>query len=207
ALFLTLRYWRVGRSTSISAALLVLTIPGLVHAARIATNDAPAALCGVAAVFVLGRAMLHGRTGWVLPAVLCALASATKTLNGIPLIAAGMVLGVMGLVRWRRENWRAAAPLVRIGLGIGGAAAVVYLAWDRVQALLKLPGIVPRARKIPTSPDYTGSPIDTWLSEALNGFALPRSYYLHPGMNSLTLKAWVAAIGLLVAASSFLLVL
>lgn len=136
----------------------------------------------------------------------CLLASATKTLNGVPLIAVGLVLGVCGLVRWRRRGRAEGLPLVRVGLGIGIAAGVVFVAWDLIQRVRALPGPVPYPRKIPQTPVYTGSPVDSWLSEVFNGFGLTRSYYLHPGTTSVTLEGWVRALTILVTASSLLLV-
>ena len=202
-LYLTLRYWRVQWRYALLAGLALPVIPSVLHASSTVTNDAAAAVCGVAAVYVLGRTMVHERTGWLVPTVLTLLAASTKTVNSLGLLVIAGILVLAGSVRWRRSGRPAGLPLLRTGALMIAAAATVELVWGRISASRTIPDWQNPIGGVHTS-EFTGLPFDEWLPTLVSGFPLGSFYYLDPAVESASIVAWVTVSSLLLTVSSFL---
>lgn len=203
-LFHLLVSWGVRRGVAVCAGIGLACVPFIIHAARIGTNDAPAALCGVAAAFVLGRIVLRRNDGWILPAVLTAAASATKTLNGLPLIAVGMVLGVIGIRNYFGGDRRRGLAWLKIGAAIGVAAAAVYVIWLEIQNARGVPGYVSPIRLPDPKSQFAGLPFDEWFRYEFDGFDLAGEYFLHPFFHSLILAGWIVLFATVLSAACFI---
>lgn len=202
-LFHLLVSWRVRRGVAVCAGIGLACIPFIIHVARIGTNDAPAALCGVAAAFVLGRIVLRRNDGWILPAVLTAAASATKTLNGLPLIAVGTVLGVIGIRNYFGGDRRRGLAWLKIGAAIGVAAAAVYVVWLEIQNARGVAGYVSPIRSPDPKTQFAGLPFDEWFRYEFDGFDLAGEYFLHPFFYSLILAGWIVLFATVLSAACF----
>ena len=201
-LYATLRYWRVHSSYALLAALSLPLLPMVLHASSTVNNDAPAALSGVAAVFVLGRVLVHRRTGWIIPVVLTLLAASTKILNAMGLLVVAGLLVALALMRWRRGGFTDAAPYLRIGILMIVAVGFVYVVWGQVSSYHTVPNWVnPNAGR--NTDLVVGSPIDNWLHSMVSGFRLGASPYLDPKVTSTLLFGWVVASSLVLNSSSF----
>ena len=202
-LYLALRRFEVDWPFAAAAAVLVPLCPGVLAASSTMTNDAPAALAGASALYLLARLMTQERTGWVAPAVVTALATATKVLNGMPMLAVAGIAAVIAVARWRRgtspEAYRAAACCLAILVAFGA----VYLGWAMFQA-----GRGPSDWVNPNLADglpLTGSPSGDMLSNLFGGFQhLATNYWLQPDINGETVSIWATALGVLFAAAPLL---
>jgi len=201
-LYLTLRYWRVPWVFALLGGLALPLIPTVLHASSTVTNDAPSALFGVAAVFVLGRVLIYEKTGWVLPTVIALLAAATKILNAVGLLVVAGLLVLLALIHWRKRGFRVVWPWLRIGLGMIIAVGVVYVVWDRISSHRTVPGwINPIANVNQTS--ISGLPFGEWLPSLVSGFRLGSNYYLDPLVNSNYVTAWGVVATLLMGSACF----
>jgi hypothetical protein len=202
ALYGTLRYWRVDWRVAFGAGGVLAILPTILHASTTVTNDAPSALFGVAAVFVLGRVLIYRNYGWILPAVITLLAVSTKILNGIGLLVVAGVLLLLALIRWRRSGFRGVAPLLRVSLAMILAAGVFYVIWSKISSGRQIPDWKNPILGVNTA-KLDGLPFDEWLPTLFNGFRLGTNFYLDPYVNSAYLISWVTAAGMLFAVCSF----
>jgi hypothetical protein len=191
-LYLVLRYWRAPVLVSAAAGLALATVPWMIFAGRTATNDAPAAVCGAAALYVLGRVLIYHRYGWILPATIAAAATATKVMNAAGLIAVAIVMGVAGIVGWIRRGKPHGWPLVKVALAVAISIVAVYLVWDAIQHFRAVPGY--RTLRPPaTKSMFTGFPLAEWFKVEFNGFSLTRGYIFVPNVDGPYLTGWAGA--------------
>jgi hypothetical protein len=147
------------------------------HAASIVTNDAPAALSGVLALWVLTRIALHERLGWVLPTLLTLAVAATKLMTAIAMLAVAVVVAALavGLLRGgrRRDGWR----LVGTAAGMVGAVGAAFVAWRLFQGGRGDPEYVSPIGGISTAP-IEGAPFDEWAPTLFSAFGIVDDFYL-----------------------------
>lgn len=202
AMFLVARSWRTSRLIAALAAGSLLAVPAFGHASSIVTNDAPAALAGVAALWVLTRVVLQNRLGWVLPAVLMFLIAATKTVNVLGMLS---VLGVIGLLALqsffrgdRVRGWR----LLRIPLAGALAVIVALVAWELVQSGRGVPGW-----QSPISGQNTrevvGLPFDEWAPTIVGAFGLTTHFWLQPAIAGIAVTTVARILGTVFTAAPF----
>ncbi|MGB6059967.1 MAG: hypothetical protein WBF71_17050 [Microthrixaceae bacterium] len=201
-LYLTLRFWRLRVRYSLAAAFILPLIPGVLHASSTVTNDAPAALCGVAALFILGRVVLHRNTGYILPAVLAGAAASTKIMNSLAPLIVAAVFGLVALVLWKRSGWKSSLPVIRVAGAMVLAIVVVYGGWGAVQSSRTPPGYSSPIEGI-SSRDIAGLPFDEWSQAAMSGTSLVNDFYLDPAVSSRYIGAWGAVLNLLLAVAPF----
>lgn len=201
-MYLTLRYWRVPWEYALVSAAALPTIPPILHASSTVTNDAPAALAGVAALFVLGRVVVHRQFGWILPALVAAGVTLTKTINAIPILAVGAVVVFIAAVQYRREGPRPARPLVAVGASLILTPLVVHLTWFGSQLSRQPSDWVSPVTGQNTTP-VDGLPFDEWVPTLFGGLQMGRNYYLDPSVRSPYLAAWASVATLLLAAACF----
>ena len=137
AMYAVLRHWRLAPGLSAAGAALIMAVPTIVHASSTVTNDAPAALLGVAALWVLTRVFRDGRTGWfawVLPTVIALLASGIKLMSSVAILTAVGVIALSALPHLRDRQWGEAVRRLLVAvvpvLAIGASA----LGWAAFQA-------------------------------------------------------------------------
>jgi len=200
AMYLTLRYWRVGWLWALGGTLLLPLIPSVLHASSIVTNDAPALLSGVAAFFLLGRWVIYRNDGWVLPLVVTVAVAATKGISATGLLAVALMFFIIGIARWRSRNAKAGAPLIRNSVLMGLAAIMLQMGWAAIQQRRELPNYQSPVGGINTL-KVVGSPFDEWVSTVLDGARLGSSYYLDPAVDSPYLAGWVLLITSIIAAT------
>lgn len=201
-LYLTMRYWRSRIRYAVGAALLLPLVPAVLHASSVVTNDAPAALCGVAALFVLGRVVTHHNEGWILPAALAAGAASTKVLNSLGLLVVAAIFLLVAVPRIRKHGWKPAIPLLRVALAMVAVVAVIHVGWGFVQDSRAAPGYVSPIEGISSRPIH-GLPFDEWLPTIVGGTSLANNYYLDPEVSSSYLAAWATVLNLLLAVGPF----
>ncbi len=203
AMYMTLRYWRVGSLWALGGTLLLPLIPTVLHASSIVTNDAPALLSGVAAFFLLGRWVIYRNDGWVLPLVITVAVAATKGISTTGLLAAALMFFIIGIARWRSRNAKAGAPLIRNSVLMGLAAIMVQMGWAAIQERRELANYLSPVGGINTL-KVVGSPFDEWVSTVLDGARLGSSYYLDPAVNSPYLVGWVLLITSIISATGLI---
>jgi hypothetical protein len=199
ALYVTLRYWRVEWQFALLGSLTLPLIPPVLHASSAVSNDAPAALSGVAAAFVLGRVLIYRRTGWGVPALLALLAASTKTLNAVGLLVVAGLLILLALCHWRRYGWRAVLPWLRTGLMMFVAVGVTYVTWNQISSRT---GWVNPITHVNQS-SFSGGPFDEWLPSLVSGFRLGSPYSMDPAVDSTFLLSWALVATLLMSAAPF----
>jgi hypothetical protein len=199
-LYLALRRFRVTWPAAVTAALLLPLCPGVLAASSTMTSDAPAALCGAAALFVLARITVERRMGWLLPAVVAALATATKVLNGMPMLAVACVTVFLAVSAWRRGDRRGALRAAAVSAGIVGAFGAVYLGWTMYQSGRGQVGWVNpnTGNGIP----LTGSAAGDLLSNLFGTFQhLTTNYWLASEINGETVTIWATLLSTLLGAA------
>ncbi len=202
-LYLTMRYWRCRVRYATAAALLISLVPAVLHASSVVTNDAPAALSGVAALFVLGRVMVHRNEGWILPLALAAAAASTKVLNSLGLLVVAAVFLLVAVHRVRRNGWKPTVPLLRIVFGMVVAVMVIHLGWGFVQDARAVADYTSPIEGISNRPIH-GLPFDEWLPTIVGGTSLANNYYLDPEVSSSYLTAWATVLNLLLGVGPFM---
>jgi hypothetical protein len=202
-LYLAVRRFGVRWPYAAAAAVLLPLCPGLLQAASTITNDAPAALCGAVALYLLAGVLTTGRIGWIAPTVATLLATATKVLNGLPMLLLAGVLVVMAIAQRRRGEAKSAARLLTAVAGIIVAFLVVYEGWSIYQSGRGVAHWVSPIRGL-SGRDYQGSPVDEILSTSFQGFQLISGYFLQPQLNGETVTLWSRLLDTLVAASPLL---
>jgi hypothetical protein len=202
-LYLAVRRFNIAWPYAAAAAALLPLCPGVLEASSTVTNDAAAALCGAAALFVLARIVVQERLGWVLPTVVAFLSTATKVINGVPILVVAGVTLVIALVRWRRGDRRGARGAAGVCLGILVAFCVVYFGWQAFQAGRGVADWVNPVAGVDDKP-LTRAALRDLLGTSLSGFqGLVSSYYLQPQINGRTIADWATALNWLVVTAPF----
>lgn len=202
-LYLALRRFRVRWQIAAAAGVLLPLCPGVLAASSTMTSDAPAALAGAAALFVLARITVEHRTGWVLPAVVAVLSTATKVLSGMPMLAVAGVAAFMAVAAWRRADRRGAYRLAGVSGAILVGFGLVYFVWARFQAGRGMVDWVNPNKN--NSLPLTGSKAGDLLSNLFGMFQhLTNNYYLAPPINGESLSIWATLLGVVLAAAPLL---
>jgi len=202
-LYLALRRFRVAWPYAAAAVVLLPLCPGVLASTSTINSDAAAAVSGAAALFVLARITVQRNLGWVLPAVVAALTTGTKILNGMPVLAVACVTGFMALAAVGRGDRARALRTVVPGAAIAAAFGVVYFGWSRFQA--------GRGRADWVNPNkgngqpLTGSTAGDLLSNLFGTFQhLTTNYWLAPQINGESLTIWATFLGVVLGAAPLL---
>ncbi|HEV2348196.1 MAG TPA: hypothetical protein VGS97_29190 [Actinocrinis sp.] len=199
-LYLGLRRFRVGWQTAATAAALLPLCPGVLAATSTVTSDAPAALCGAVGVWLLARIIVDRDLGWGLPVIATVLATGTKILNGMPMIAVGCVAGVLAITAFRRGDRPGALRAARLSLAVGLSFLAVYIGWEIFQNGRGDPGWV--NPNLPNGQPLNGSPVGDLLSNLFGVFQhLTTSYWLAPQINGETVSIWATLLTVVLAAA------
>jgi len=205
-LYLALRRLRVAWPIAAAAAGLLPLCPGVLAAASTMTSDAPAVLAGAAALYMLARITVQHRMGWVLPAVVTVLATGTKVLNGMPMLAVACVAAALANTAWRRGDRSDARRAALVCLAIPASFAAVFLGWGAYQS--------GRGQADWVNPNLGdglplhGSALGDLLSNLFGTFQnLTTNYWLAPQINGETVTIWATLLGVLLGAAPLLVML
>lgn len=195
-----LREFRVGWRYAALGALLLPLCPGMVASSSQITSDAPAALCGAAALWLLAGITVGRRTGWVLPLVLTALATGTKILNGMPMLVVGAVTATLAVGALRRHDRAAAVRHAAITAAVAVGFAGTYAGWLWYQS-----GRGQAGWANPNAGDslaLTGSQAGDLLGNLFGTFQhLTTNYWLSDSVNGETVVIWATLLGVLLVAA------
>jgi hypothetical protein len=202
-LYLALRRFRVGWQYAAAAAALLPLCPGVLAASSTITSDAPAALSGAAALFVLARLTVERRTGWLLPAAVAALATGTKVLNAMPMLTVACVAFFLAVAAYRRGDKSEARRTAGVCAAIAAAFGLVYLGWSAFQSGRGQAGWVNpnKDNGIPLK----GSAAGDLLSNVFGTYQhLATNYWLPAQINGETVVIWATLLGVLLGAAPLL---
>jgi hypothetical protein len=200
--YLAVRRFGVRWPYAAAGAVLLPLCPGILQAASTITNDAPAALCGAAALFLFAGLLRTGRIGWIAPVVVTVLATATKVLNGLPMLLMAVVLVVLAIGRHRAGDPPAARRLLLTAVAIGVSFVVVFKGWALIQGVRAQDGWVnPILGQ--TGRPVKGVPFNELISPLFSGFQLVGGYYLPPQLNGESVTMWIALLSALIIAAPF----
>jgi hypothetical protein len=201
--FAVRRFGADWRFATTAAALLPLC-PVILHASSAMTNDAAAALSGAAAVWVMAHVLVRGKTGWLTPALITLLCTATKILNVLPILAVGAVFLIIAIARWRSKRSDEAKRLLLIVIGIGAAFLLVYVGWRAFQHGRGVANWVSPIKGVSgKKPTHVVADL---LSTSFNGlFSLTSDYYLPRSINFGTVTIWSRALTALTCSVPFVL--
>lgn len=177
ALYLVLRSWSVSRAMALGAGVLLAAVPAVAHASSIVTNDAPAALSGVLALWVLTRVALHEKHGWVLPTALTLAVAATKLMTAIAMISVAVVVAALAIGDLRRGRRSRGLRLIGTSVGMVGAVGAVFVVWRIFQAGRGDPDYVSPIGGVNTAP-VQGAPFDEWAPTLFSAFGIADDFYL-----------------------------
>ncbi|WP_034265861.1 glycosyltransferase family 39 protein [Actinospica robiniae] len=202
--YLALRRFRAAWQYAAAGAAFLPLVPGVLASTTQITSDAPAALSGALALLVLARYVVEKKTGWVLPLLATVFASATKTLNGMPMVIVAAVLGCIAISAARKRDWPAAKRAALVGSVIFVSFCAVYLVWTHWQNGRGVADWVnPNAAN--------GVPIMGWtlgdiLSNLFNTFQhLATMYQLQQQINGETVVIWATLLTVLFCAAPLML--
>ncbi|MBR7836242.1 glycosyltransferase family 39 protein [Actinospica durhamensis] len=202
--YLALRRFRAAWQYAAAGAVFLPLVPGVLASCTQITSDAPAALCGAAALYVLARYLIDKKTGWVLPLVVTVLSSATKTLNGMPILIVAAVLGFVAIVAARKRDWTAVRRAALVAGVIVASFGAVYLAWTHWQAGRGVANWVNPNKA--NGQALTGSKAGDMLSNLFNTFQhLATMYQLQPQINGETVVIWATLLTVLFCAAPLML--
>src|SRR5450631_3480912 len=85
-LYAAIRRFGVERRLAFLGAAGLALWPVVIHASSTVNNDAAAPLAGSLSLWVLARILVDHKTGWFLPVVVTLAITATKVLNGFPML-------------------------------------------------------------------------------------------------------------------------
>lgn len=188
-LYLAIRSWGLSRRDSAGTTLIAMSVPALAQASAIVHNDAISMLAGAAAVWLAARIFKHQNHGWVLPFVLTALISATRTMSVVAVLAVGILAGIVALIQ--DEKWKKLKPALGIALG----TALPYVLWTEFQNSRRPADYVPSITGLSTEPFEIGDSLAV-LNTIVGGGAPwgltspAGDWYLHPDLNSGLLEGW-----------------
>ncbi|HET9171202.1 MAG TPA: hypothetical protein VFN97_17315 [Actinospica sp.] len=190
-LYLAARRFRIGWPYALAAAALLPLCPGVLASTSQITSDAPAALCGALALYVLARILVDRRMGLVAPILATLFATGTKVLNGMPMLIVGGVTFFLALgVLYRdRRDWRSAVRPLAISAAIVATFGAVFLGWSRFQDGRGVANWV-NPNAVNGSP-LTGSKAGDLLSNLFGTFSnLTTAYWLPDSINGESVSIW-----------------
>jgi len=206
AMYALLRHWRLAPLLAASGAALIMAVPSIVHASSTVTNDAPAALLGVGALWVLTRVFRDGRTGWfawVLPTLVALLAAGTKLMSSVAILTAVGVVALSALPHLRDRHWGEAVRRLLVAavpvLAVGASA----LGWAAFQGGRALEGWENPIGGVNTAP-VSGLPFDEWAPTLASAFGLVDDFYVQPELMSALIWLSVGALTILFTAAPFM---
>jgi hypothetical protein len=199
-LYVALRRWRIDPAAAVIAPLLLPAFPRILHASTTVNPDAAAAIFGAAAVWLAAKLFVEDYRGWMLPAVLTALAGLTKTITAVPFIAIALLI-VFRLVRDLRVRRFHRADLVA-PFAIALAVLVPYGLWQLFQGGRGDPYWTNPLVGLNTR-DVTGLPGSEWLETAFSGINLASEYYLQPPLDVALMLAWTRLLNIIVIGAVF----
>lgn len=203
-LYLALRRFKVNWQFAVAAAALLPLCPGVLAATSTMTSDAPAALCGSAALFVLAGVTVQRRTGWIVPALVTLLATGTKILSGMPMLAVGAVAAVLAVNALRRGDRRGALRSAAQSAAVFASFLAVYFGWGFYQGRRGEPGWV--NPNLDNGLALNGSKAGDLLSNLFGTFQhLTTNYWLAPQINGESVTIWATLLGVLLAAAPLML--
>lgn len=190
-LYLAARRFRIGWQYAAGAAALLPLCPGVLASTTQITSDAPAALCGAIALYVLARILVDRRMGLVAPCLATLFATGTKILNGMPMLVVATVtlFLALGILYRDRRNWRAAVRPLAISAVIPATFGAVYLVWSRYQDGRGVANWV--NPNLANGQALTGSKVGDLFSNLFNTFSnLTTAYWLPDSINGETVSIW-----------------
>jgi hypothetical protein len=204
--YMAVRRLGVASTYALGAVAVIPLCPGVIQASATVTNDATAVLGGAIALWVLVRVLQEDRRGWVLPAVVTVLITATKVVSALPMLGVAAAVGGVAFVA-RREGDRARArELALVAAAIGAAFVLVFQGWGAFQSLRGPSDWINPVSGNPARAIH-GSPVNELLSTSFSGFGLMTSYWLHASIRGETVTLWGRLLGVLVSAAGFLVLL
>ncbi|MGS0687164.1 hypothetical protein ACVBEQ_18795 [Nakamurella sp. GG22] len=206
-MYVACRVWRVRTLYAIAAPLLLMSLPRVITASTIVTDDAPAMLAGAYSLYYLGRFRISRSVHLLVPALLTALFAATKVLNALPMFMIAAGLGWFALTAFARRQPRTGWLRLRASVVLVGPSAAMYLVWSHFQALRAQPGWVNPVIGVNTE-TLVRDPLTSWITSLVKGFDLLADVNLVPELRSRYLVAWNTAVTIpLIAAALLALVL
>jgi hypothetical protein len=203
-LYLALRAFRVEQRYACLGAILLPLCPGVLAAASSLSSDAPSALCGAAALYVLARVIVRRQCGWVLPFAVTALSTGTKILNGVPMLVVGAIVAVLAAAAWRRGDRSEALRGGATALAIAVAFCGVYGGWTLYQSGRGQAGWV--NPNLADGLPLTGSAAGDLLSNMFGTFQhLTTSYWLADNVNGESVVIWATLLCVVLGAAPFVL--
>ena len=193
-LYLAARRLRISWPYALAAALLVPLCPGVLAASSEVTSDAPAALCGALGLYALARLTVDKRMGLIVPFVLTVLATGTKVINGLPLLAVGAVaLALAVTTLWRERDWRRALRPFLVSVCVSAGFLLVFGGWTVYQNHRGTAHWVnPNAHD---SIPLKGSRIGDLASNLFGSFQhLTTSYWLEPQVSGESVVVWATVL-------------
>lgn len=206
AMYGVLRRWRVAPPLAAAGAGTLLAVPSVVHASFTVNNDAPAALIGVGALWILTRVFREQRVGWfawVLPTVIVALAAATKLMSSVAVLTAVGVVALSALPALRHGRVGEAVRRLLVAVVPVLAVAAVALGWSAFQGERGAADWVNPIGGVNTDVVH-GSPLDEWGPTYASAFGLVEDFYVQPELMSALIWVVVSVLVVLLAAAPLL---
>ena len=203
-LYLAARRFRLAPPYAFAAAALLPLCPGVLASTSQITSDAPSALCGAIALYVLARIIVDKRMGLVLPLLATAFATGTKVLSGMPLLVVGGVTLFLGAAALYRRDRRAAIRPLLVTASIGLGFALTYGGWTVFQNHRGAAGWV--NPNLGSGASLTGSPAGDLLSNLFGTFQnLTTAYWLPSTINGETVVIWATLLCVILVAAPLML--
>ena len=201
-LYLVLRVWRAPRLLAAAAAVVLASVPSVAHASSIVTNDAPAALSGVLALWVLTRVVVQERLGWLVPVVVTTFVASTKVMNAVSLLAVAGIVVLVAAAAGRAGDRARALRLTGVAAGIVVPILAVWQAWTAFQRTRALEGWTSPIRGVNTAP-VEGSPVDEWLPTLFSSFGITQDFWLQDALLGVALVASAGLLSVVMTAAPF----
>jgi len=182
--------------------VVLASAPSIAHASSIVTNDAPGALAGVLALWLLTRVAVQGRSGWLLPTVLAGFVASIKVIHSVSMLAVAAVVVGLAISAVRAGDRARARALGVISIGMVGATAFVHLGWRAFQATRGNPDWISPIIGINTDPT-AGNPLDEWLPTLFSGFGITQTFWLQASLMSFAVAASARLLAVLMTAAPF----
>ena len=199
-LYLAARRFRIGWPYAFAAAALLPLCPGVLASTSQITSDAPSALCGALALYVLARILIDKRMGLVAPFLATVFAAGTKVLNGLPLLIVGGVTLLFAAGALYRRDWRSAVRPFLISVVIVLGFALTYFGWNLFQDGRGAADWV--NPNLANGSPLTGSEKGDLLSNLFSTFQnLTTSYWLPTRINGETVSIWATLLCVVLVAA------
>jgi hypothetical protein len=203
-LYLAARRFRLAAPYAFAAAALLPLCPGVLASTSQITSDAPSALCGAIALYVLARIIVDKRMGLILPFLAAVFTTGTKILNGLPLLTVAGVALVLAAASLYRREWRSAVRPVLVSASIGFGFLLTYGAWTVFQNHRGEANWV--NPNLPNGVSLTGSPAGDLLSNTFSTFQrLANAYWLPASINGETVVIWATLLTVVLVGAPFML--